>query len=217
MIVTAMGSPKVRFVERAGLTIMEELGSNNPWSTEWYCPRKDCLPCQGRAFLAEEEAERTLKLVTGEGEQTPQPKDRQAMKSLPSCTTEGMNYCLECISCRKAGTRRIYMGETSRSTYQRGKEHTKEIQDRTATHPFVMHCVEEHGGQIQPVLMRNLSTHLTPMDRQVQESLNIIREARKPGQCLNLKSEWAGAKIPGLEVSVPKGVSKPGKQTNETV
>ena len=60
--------------------------------------------------------------------------------------------------------------------------------------------------------MRALSTHLTPMDRQITESLNIILEARKPGNCLNLKSEWAGAKIPGLQVSTPKGVSRGRKQ-----
>ena len=49
---------------------------------------------------------------------------------------------------------------------------------------------------------------MTPMDRQVQESMNIIEESRKPGSCLNLKSEWAGSKIPGLQVKVPKGKGK---------
>ena len=40
----ATNTPQVRFVERAGTTLMEELGRNNPWSTDWFCPRKDCLP-----------------------------------------------------------------------------------------------------------------------------------------------------------------------------
>ena len=172
---------------------MEEFGSNNPWSCEWFCPRKDCLPCQGRIFLAEEEIEQSLKMVTGEGDaQPPKKKDREAKKALPSCTSEGMNYSLECMSCRKRDILRIYLGETSRSSYQRGREHSKEIQKRTASHPFVIHCQEEHGGEIQPVLMRTLSSHLTPMDRQITESLNIILETRKPGNCLNLKSEWRG-------------------------
>ena len=115
---------------------MEELGSNNPWSTEWFCPRKDCLQCQGRAFLAEEETEQSLKLVTGEGTPTKGKPDR---KAIPSCTGEGMNYCIECISCRKQGLRRIYIGETSRSLYQRGREHSKEIQEMSPTHPLVIH------------------------------------------------------------------------------
>ena len=115
------------------------------------------------------------------------------------------------------------MGETSRSSYQRGTEHEKEVREAVATHPLVIHCQEEHGGVIQPILMRILSTHLTPMDRQIQESLNIIQEIRKEGSCLNQKSEWAGAKFPDLEVRVPKGVGKernrgeegPDQQTSE--
>ena len=46
------------------------------------------------------------------------------------------------------------------------------------------------------------------MDRQVQESLNIIEETRKDGQCLNMKSKWTGAKIPGLQVNLPKWITK---------
>ena len=73
---------------------------------------------------------------------------------------------------------------------------------------MVVHANEEHEGEVQPFLMRILSSHLTPMDRQIQESLNIIEESRKPGNCLNLKSEWAGAKIPGLAMDLPKGLAK---------
>ena len=83
------------------------------------------------------------------------------------------------------------------------------------THPLVIHWQEEYGSEAQPILMRGLSTHLTAVDRQIQESLNIILETRKPGQCLNLKSEWAGAKIPGLQVSAPKGISKGRKENKE--
>ena len=61
--------------------------------------------------------------------------------------------------------------------------------------------------------MRTLSANMTPMDRQIQESLNIIQETKKEGSCLNQKSEWAGAKIPDLEVRVPKGVARPRKDT----
>ena len=41
--------------------------------------------------------------------------------------------------------------------------------------------------------------------------MNIIEESRKPGSCLNLKSEWAGDKIPGLQVRVPKGTARDRK------
>ena len=64
--------------------------------------------------------------------------------------------------------------------------------------------------------MRILSSHLTPMDRQIQESLNIIEESRKPGNCMNLKSEGAGAKIPGLAMHLPKGLAKDKTLAKET-
>ena len=101
----------------------------------------------------------------------------------------------------------MYLGETSRSSYQRGREHLKEIQEATPTHPLVIHNIEEHGGETQEILMRTLTTHLSAMERQVQESLNIIQESKKPGNCLNVKSEWAGSKIPGLQVHLPKGTA----------
>ena len=110
---------------------------------------------------------------------------KEDKKSLPSCTSEGANYSIECLTCRRQGVRRIYQGETSRSTYQRGAEHAKEVKEAVPSHPLVIHCVEEHGGNIQPILMRNLSAHITSMDRQIQESLNIVQEMRKEGSCLN--------------------------------
>ena len=77
-----------------------------------------------------------------------------------------------------------------------------------ATHPLVTHFEEEHEGQPHQVLMRILSRHLTPLDRQVRESLNISLAAKQEEECLNLMSEWGGSKLPNLAVSVPKGVGR---------
>ena len=59
----ASNCPKVRFLERAGTTLIEELGKNNPWASEWYCPRQDCLPYQGRMELAAEAEEEAGKIL----------------------------------------------------------------------------------------------------------------------------------------------------------
>ena len=55
--------------------------------------------------------------------------------------------------------------------------------------------------------MRVLSRHMTPLDRQVTESLNILKASKVPEECLNLKSEWGGSKLPDLQVTRPKGTS----------
>ena len=57
-------------------------------------------------------------------------------------------------------------------------------------------------------MMRVLSHHLTPLDRQLQESLNIVRASANPQENLNQKSEWGGSKIPGKLGRTPKGTSK---------
>ena len=56
----------MRFVERAGNTILEELGSSNPWVREWTFPRKDCLPCIGQSLIAAEIELEALKNVVGD-------------------------------------------------------------------------------------------------------------------------------------------------------
>ena len=72
---------------------------------------------------------------------------------------------------------------------------------------MVQHFWEEHGGRVQPVLMRITSKHLVALERQVRESVKIEKCTIKAEECLNLKNEWAGSKIPGLRVSKPKGVA----------
>ena len=70
------------------------------------------------------------------------------------------------------------------------------------------HFHEEHGGESQEILMRVLSKHATPLDRQVKESLNILKASATPDECLNNKSEWGGSKLPSLVVASAKGTSR---------
>ena len=58
--------------------------------------------------------------------------------ALPSCTTEGVNYVLECMACRNQERKRTYFGDTGRSPYQRGKEHVREIDEGVLSHPLVL-------------------------------------------------------------------------------
>ena len=53
-------------------------------------------------------------------------------------------------------------------------------------HPLVQCFLEEHEGVQQEMLFRI-------------EELGLVQE-----ECLNLKREWAGSKLPGLTVTGPK-------------
>ena len=99
-----MNAPRVRFVERGGQSIIEEVGSNNPWKQEEFCGRDRCGVCEGRVIIGAEKEEETAAMVTGESKPTKKPKED--MLALPGCTEEGVNYSLECLQCRKEGVRR---------------------------------------------------------------------------------------------------------------
>ena len=173
---------------------MDTVGRNNPNAKEWYCPRQECEPCKGRRILGAEEAEDTIRIA--DGHQVPKRTIEDKI-ALPSCTGEGVNYLLECVRCRREGKVRRYYGETSRSGFQRGVEHLKEIEEGVSTHPMVIHYWEEHQGRKQETMMRILSTHLTPLERQTNESINILEGEKKPGECLNNKTEWGGLRSQG--------------------
>ena len=76
-------------------------------------------------------------------------------------------------------------------------------------HPMVIHFEEEHNGVQQVTLFRITGRHMTPLDRQVQESVNIEERARRSEECLNLKKEWAGSKLPVITIQKPKGIRDP--------
>ena len=66
-------------------------------------------------------------------------------------------------------------------------------------------------------MMRTISSRLTPVDRQVTESINILEAAKKEEESLNLKPEWGGAKIPSILVHSPRGIAKQGVSSEEEV
>ena len=96
-MVSLLNTPAVKFVERRGTTIEDDLGRTNPWSLDWFCPRKECEPCRGRLFLAKEVEEEALMAV--------------AATVSEEGTGEGINYTIECVTCRKEGVKRRYYGE----------------------------------------------------------------------------------------------------------
>ena len=56
---------------------------------------------------------------------------------------------------------------------QRGEEHDKDIKEGDLSHPIVKHAWEEHEGCRPDILMRIISKHETPMDRQILEAVRI--------------------------------------------
>ena len=82
------------------------------------------------------------------------------------------------------------------------------MEKEVATHPLTIHFHEEHSGKVQETVFRIISKHYSALERQVMESVVIEEVAARKEECMNLKSEWAGSKLPGLAVTKPTGTSR---------
>ena len=136
----------------------------------------------------EAEKEEAAMARVGKGNGKPRPIRKEDQVALPGCTREGVVFILECKDCRDKGIRRQYVGETSRSRYQRAGEHQRDVEEGTSSHPMNVHFAEEHQGLKQETLFRLVSKHQTALEPQVMESDRIKEISSKEEESLNLKS-----------------------------
>lgn len=112
------------------------------------------------------------------------------------CRTEGKGPCkatnavykIKCTECSQ-----IYIGETSRNVYTRGKEHLREMDYRKESSVLWKHAKEIHKGII-PNYTCDVA-ELFQKDsllRQVSEAVRINKEKPK----MNTKNEWNYITIP---------------------
>ena len=94
-VTKALGMPRTRYVERGGVTLKDMLVNKNPWQQlNEGCNRSNCHLCSCQK---------------GGG---------------ISCRREGVCYRLECLQCENGGGNKTwYIGETSRSAFERLNEH----------------------------------------------------------------------------------------------
>lgn len=93
------------------------------------------------------------------------------------CDREGVVYRGTCIICEEGGKKALYIGESGRSAYARGKDHLKAIENpQSNTHnAFVKHMAEEHGEEEAKFRMDIIKAFDKPLERQVREGVEIMR------------------------------------------
>ena len=98
---------RVKVVERTGSKLRNSLPNTNPWAGQMKCGRTDCVPC-------EQESEDNI-----------------------DCTKRNLVYENICADCNPSAAKKgelkiedmkkdmpsVYVGETARSLYERGREH----------------------------------------------------------------------------------------------
>lgn len=95
-LTSSLGRPRARFVEKAGGTIVTQVGRPNPWKADIRCTREECVACQGRSLIEKEKEDRAVGAVTGEmeGKEAVMKIPKKEQVSLPGCTREGIVYIL---------------------------------------------------------------------------------------------------------------------------
>ena len=94
----------------------------------------------------------------------------------------------------------LYVGETSRSIYERGKEHYEGARRRADNNHMVRHVKMEHKEDEAPNFsLRVVKHYKTALARQVAEAVRIRRRGGE-GAILNSRGEFSRSYIPRLTV-----------------
>ena len=106
-----------------------------------------------------------------------------------NCMKENVNYEVECI---RDECKYVYIGETARNAFCRGREHLKGISKKDKDSVFVDHIMKEHESdfdfdQCGGFKMNVRETHKSAMERLITEAVKI-ETSEKP--TLNLRTGY---------------------------
>ena len=166
---------RIRMTESAGTHLSRLLPSTNPWGPQ-ACGRADCVTCH-------------------------QGDERRI-----DCKKRNILYESECTVCMendKDGVEKdgkgVYVGESSRSIYERAKEHTADRVGFQEDSHQKKHWLSSHEELLAPPAFKFkiISTFQDPLSRQLS---GAVRIDRRGSQILNSKSEYSRCRVPRLRI-----------------
>ena len=118
-----------------------------------------------------------------------------------ACNKRNLVYENICLKCNPSAVTRgelkeaytttpsLYVGETARSIYERGREHWADYKSQSSDSHIYKHHMLHHNSEGEPeFIMKVVGHHSTALSRQVGEAVRIGR--RGAGSLLNSKSEF---------------------------
>ena len=189
---------KVKIVERTGTQLQHLLTRSNPWKGI-DCTRKNCLLC-----FTKNKTEKNMR---------------------QDCHQRNIVYETRCMTCQEQETERIqeqeisdndkkeeitriklfkYIGETSRSSYERGWEHLNDLTQLKSSSHMLKHIVLNHPDQeLDKIMfgMRILRTCKSSFERQIHESV-LIQQEREQHNILNSRSEYNRCSLPRISTQL---------------
>jgi hypothetical protein len=89
------------------------------------------------------------------------------------CNKPGAGYRQTCIECKQQGVIATYKGETSRTAYQRGMEHQKDLEKQSEDSPLWKHSSIHHESSPAHFQMEVTGLHRSAMERLSDEIVRI--------------------------------------------
>ena len=171
----------IKVVERSGSSLKGKFPLNNLWEGT-KCPRKDCITCTQQAEF------------------------------LPTCTRRNVLYENTCVLCNPgAGDKKdkgenttkypsVYVGESTRSIYERSLEHHKGQKKKDEDNHMVKHMTVHHQSEDKPqFIMKPIKYFRTALSRQVAEAVRIRRRGGEDN-VLNSKAEYNRCTVSRLTI-----------------
>ena len=135
------------------------------------------------------------------------------------CTMRSVTYETRCLPCQSRGEDKIYIGETARSSYERGSEHLDAYKFNKEDSHMANHALEDHKEEKKPEFaMKLLRNHKSPLYRQIHEAILI---AKYEPITLNNKNEYNRCLLPRLSVMIGnlecRGDQESSKNSQDTM
>ena len=207
----SMTGTRLKIIERTGVKIQDMLTKSNPWQGQ-DCLRQNCLLCNSKTRTGKATSQECMK--------------RNIVYETTCATCEKMQ--LEELENSELGEEEIkdkkrklvlykYIGESSRSAYERGWEHINDLTRLSPKSHMLKHVLSQHPGQDILSIEFNMKVHKyckTSFERQVLESVTIQHERNKH-ELMNSKSEYNRCSLPRLSTKMGETEYKEYNQSLE--
>ena len=107
-------------------------------------------------------------------------------------------YSNQCLDCKDNGRVSIYLGESSRSAYERGGDHVNDYKSKKEDSHILKHQMSEHSQAAPNYQFRIIARFQSALMRQVTEAVLIRRQGE--GTILNSKGVFNRCSLPRLTV-----------------
>ena len=198
---TAIG---LKVVECAGEQLQEILCKSNPWENE-SCERDCCFTCESSIGSDDTRIKscRQRSVVYQTWCNTCYKGTTEKADNLENERVSQNNGKRERTKEKQKGPLFQYIGKSSRSTFERGLEHLKDLEYRRVKSHLLRHCIEIHP-EVEPeqveFKMKQISSHKSAFERQLKEA--VLIEINAGPLLMNSKIEYSRCMIPKIKLKL---------------